>query len=227
MTLATLSIFRDLEEIGRANEQQLACPHLEWAQSQMLHLIRCHACQIESWVRTACDVQPYDPNDDSDEEIFWRTWQAPQFLLMKPSLHRPYEPDCAWERVEAEFSSRLLKQFSEHYVLHLDAQLKRAAGEAALQLAKQPKPIHSEPQPGPSPRNADAIVAGARATPTSAKHEARKTETQKKYRAWQRHYRKLSKTRPGKPDVWYAQQIAKMPIGRDSSPETIRRHMKE
>jgi hypothetical protein len=71
-----------------------------------------------------------------------------------------------------------------------------------------------------------AMTADARYTPSTAKREARKLDTQAMYASWQKEYRKLKKERPEMSDVWYAQRIAQMEIAKDSSPETIRKHMK-
>ena len=89
MSVQALLIFRDLAEIGRANEKRLGIPHLKWAEAQMTHLIRSHTHSIKIWVRDVCDKRVYDPTEDREEQIFWRKWQAPMFLVMKPSLYQP------------------------------------------------------------------------------------------------------------------------------------------
>ena len=67
-----LFIFKELTEIGRANEKRLAVPHLEWAEAQTKHLIRSHTHNVSIWVRDVCDKQVYDPKEDPEERIFWR-----------------------------------------------------------------------------------------------------------------------------------------------------------
>ena len=58
-----------------------------------------------------------------------------------------------------------------------------------------------------------------------AMREARKLETQTLHEGWQKEYRAQKKRRPEMSDVWYAQQIAKLDIGKGRSAETIRKHM--
>ena len=71
-----------------------------------------------------------------------------------------------------------------------------------------------------------ATTADPRYTPSNAKREARKLNTQAMYAEWQKAYRALLKQRPNMSDVWYAKQIEKTPIahGRDFS--TIKKNMK-
>jgi hypothetical protein len=72
-----------------------------------------------------------------------------------------------------------------------------------------------------------ATTADPRHTPSNAKREARKLDTQAMYEDWRKAYRGLKKQRPNMSDVWYSQQIAKLPIGQRRDPETIRKHMKK
>jgi hypothetical protein len=65
-----------------------------------------------------------------------------------------------------------------------------------------------------------------RHTPSNAKREVRKLDTQAMYQDWQKEYRKLVKGNPNKSDVWYSQQIAKMEIAQGRDAETIRKHIK-
>lgn len=72
-----------------------------------------------------------------------------------------------------------------------------------------------------------ATTADNRYTPSNAKREARKLDTQAMYESWKKAYRVLKRRRPGKSDVWYSLQIAKTdnPYNRDA--ETIRKKMKK
>jgi hypothetical protein len=57
-----------------------------------------------------------------------------------------------------------------------------------------------------------ATTADPRYTPSNARREVRKVETQERYKAWQKAFRELKKRRPHMSDVWYSQQIAKLDI---------------
>jgi hypothetical protein len=135
-----LLTFNELARVGLSNETRLGTPYLVWAELQAKNLIRSHRHCIEIWVRDVCDHHVYDPNEDQDEQIFWRKWQAPAFLIMKPSRQEPYDSKTVWDRRDSESSLSLLKGFADHYVLILESAVKDAAGNAALELAKQPKP---------------------------------------------------------------------------------------
>ena len=73
-----------------------------------------------------------------------------------------------------------------------------------------------------------ATTADSRYTPSNAKREARKLDTQAMYAEWQKAYRDLYKKHKHKnmSDVWYSQQIAKMDIAKGRDASTIRKHMK-
>ena len=71
-----------------------------------------------------------------------------------------------------------------------------------------------------------ATTADNRYTPSNARIEVRKLDTQAKYKQWQDAYRKLKREKPGMSDVWCSQQIAKMDIAEGRDAETIRKHMK-
>jgi hypothetical protein len=62
--------------------------------------------------------------------------------------------------------------------------------------------------------------------PANARREARKLDTQARYKSWQKEYRLLKQSHPNMSDVWYSLKIAKMEIAKGSSAETIRKHMK-
>jgi hypothetical protein len=170
LSLQALLIFKDLADIGLANEPRLGAPHLVWVEAQAQHLVRSKIHTIRNWIQNVCDKHSYDPNEDREEQIFWRKWQAPMFLVMTPSRYKPYDPATAWERNDAVTSQQWLDSFAQHYVLHLEGKIKKAAGEAALELAKQPRPVQSdrsavEPTQGSSP--AAAVVTSQFTNPVS------------------------------------------------------------
>jgi hypothetical protein len=71
-----------------------------------------------------------------------------------------------------------------------------------------------------------STTADNRYTPSNAKREARKLDTQAMYEGWRKAYRNLRKKRRNMSDVWYSQQIAKMDIAHGRKSETIRKKMK-
>ena len=70
-----------------------------------------------------------------------------------------------------------------------------------------------------------ANTADERYTPSNARREVGKLETQAMYEGWQKAYRQLKRDKPNMSDVWYAKQIAKMDIGEGRSYGTIKKHM--
>ena len=71
-----------------------------------------------------------------------------------------------------------------------------------------------------------ATTADPRHTPSTAKREARKIDTQAMYTSWQKTYRALLKRSPGHSDVWYSQQIAKSGLAQGRNASTIKKHMR-
>jgi len=72
-----------------------------------------------------------------------------------------------------------------------------------------------------------ATTTDERYTPSNARREARKLDTQAMYESWRKEYRAWQKKRPGMSDVWYSEQIAKMPIANKRDADTIRKRMKQ
>jgi hypothetical protein len=72
-----------------------------------------------------------------------------------------------------------------------------------------------------------AVTADDRYTPSNARREARKLDTQAMYESWRKEYRAWRRKRPGMSDVWCSQQIAKMDIANGRDAETIRKRMKQ
>lgn len=74
----------------------------------------------------------------------------------------------------------------------------------------------------------DATATEKHPIPASrVRYESRKLDTHKKDHRLQRIYRALKREKPGRPDVWYARQIARSGQGGGLSPETIRKRMKK
>ncbi|KFB75796.1 hypothetical protein [Candidatus Accumulibacter cognatus] len=71
-----------------------------------------------------------------------------------------------------------------------------------------------------------ATPADPRYTPSNARREARKLDTQAMYKDWQKAYRDLARKRPAMADTWYAQQIARTAIAKGRDADTIRKKMK-
>ncbi|MCZ6802997.1 MAG: hypothetical protein O7D86_03440 [Proteobacteria bacterium] len=68
-----------------------------------------------------------------------------------------------------------------------------------------------------------ATTVDKRYTPTIARREARKLDTQAMYERWQKEYRKLKKADPKKSDTGCSLQIAKLDIAQGWAYETIRK----
>ena len=62
--------------------------------------------------------------------------------------------------------------------------------------------------------------------PNTARREARKLDTEARYRRWQTAYRRLKRRRPNMSDVWYAWKIAGQEVAAGFKADTIRKHMK-
>ena len=71
-----------------------------------------------------------------------------------------------------------------------------------------------------------ATTADPRHTPSTAKREARKLDTQAMYERWKKAYRVLRKRKPNMSDVWYADQLAKTDNPQSRNASTIKKHMK-
>ena len=112
----------------------------------------------------------------------------------------------------------------------------RANGTLELVIGKSAMPLAEVVRSGMDGYSVDgaairqlvdtATTGDSRYTPSDARREARKVETQALYERWRKEYRALKRSRPEMSDVWYAQQIAKKPIAKGRSAETIRKHMK-
>lgn len=122
------------------------------------------------------------------------------------------------------------------------AQKERRLEELRQELACVEAEVFVEGGPSESPRNPpqatkrkmgdEHLPAPADRTPaekprgSTVRREAGKLRTQDRYKQLQIAYRAVKKARPNMSDVWYSQHIAKMPIAKNRSAETIRKHMK-
>lgn len=70
-----------------------------------------------------------------------------------------------------------------------------------------------------------ATTADNRYTPSNAKREAGKVDTQAMYKDWQKAYRELVKRRPNMSKNWYATEVAKLPVANGRSAGTIKKNM--
>ena len=70
-----------------------------------------------------------------------------------------------------------------------------------------------------------ATTPDPRYTPSTARREARKLDTQARHERWRTAHRDLRKRRPNMSKGWYAQQIAKHEIAEGRSVATIRKHL--
>jgi hypothetical protein len=131
-------IFKGLLQMGFANGKNVSFGPIDWAKQLSEELIDHHRHKLPMWVKGVCDEQPYDPNEDIEERIFWRKWQAPHLLVMEPSRYAVYEPERVWERTDRETSLRWLDVFSQEYSLVLKLEVENLAGTAALQQAMSP-----------------------------------------------------------------------------------------
>lgn len=231
VTVQAIQMFRDLVEIGRAHEGQLAKPPVQWAHDLTLESVRFYENSVKMWVRAVCDPPDFDTDlnfDDPDEIILGKTWCAPMLLVMRPSRSMPFDATRQWERADRETSKRWLNSFAEMFTIQVELAIDPLAEAEVVKLAKQPKPVQhdatgNDSQPTSQPT---ATTASTRATPTNARREANKLDTQAKYKSWQKEYRALKQSHPNQPDVWHSRKIAKMAIAKGRCAETIRKHMK-
>lgn len=118
---------------------------------------------------------------------------------------------------------------SQMLCLRADGELALVAGNKAIPFADfvgYRNGRYSLDQPMIHQQVDAAATADNRYTPTNARRETRKLDTQARYESWRKAYRDLKKSRPNMSDVWYSRQIARREIagGRDAG--TIKKNMK-
>lgn len=72
-----------------------------------------------------------------------------------------------------------------------------------------------------------ATTADNRYTPSNARRETRKLDTQAMYEGWRKAYRNLKKSHPNMSNIWLSRKIAKMDLAHGRNAETIRKKMKK
>lgn len=85
---------------------------------------------------------------------------------------------------------------------------------AKRKISDEHLPVHADRTPVEKPRG------------STVQREASKLRTQERYKQLQIAYRAVKRKHPNMSDVWYSQHIAKLPVAKNRSAETIRRHMK-
>lgn len=217
----------DLFAIALANEDRLGTSCFDWTEFQAKQLVRSQSHRIPIWVRNVCDKQPYDRGEDLEEKIYWRKWQAPNFLTMKPFMGQDYLPSTVWKRFSSEESLDLLDALVDRYVIHFDCWIRDRKGELLVEAAKRPKQTPAHALPHAVLKDISAATT-AKATspsgrgPTGPKRKA----TQDVHAKWRSAYAKSKKRRPDMSDVWHAERIAESADGEGASRETIRKNMK-
>ena len=217
----------DLFAIAMANEDRLGTSPVDWTEFQAKQLIRSQSHMIPIWVRNVCDKQPYDPKEDLDDAIYWRKWEAPEFLTMKPFMGRNYEPSAVRKRTGSEESLALLDALADRYVIRFDCWIRDRKGEMLVEAAKRPRPAraHTAPEVGSVGTASTTADSPARSRGQGQAGPKRKA-TQKLHAGWRASYAHSKKKRPEMSDVWHAQRIAESPDGGGASTDTIRKNMK-
>lgn len=120
------------------------------------------------------------------------------------------------------------KNRSQMLCVQAKAELKLVAGYNAIPLAELVRYQaggYSIDRAGVRQLVDATSTADSRYTPSNARREAHKLDTQGLHEGWRKEYRALKKKRPEMSDVWYSQQIARGAIAKGRSAETIRKHM--
>lgn len=151
-----------------------------------------------------------------------RSFVAKSMSIRKSGSHTPAE--ARWEIGIARGAKR-----SQMLCLTATDGLKLVAGDRNLPLLDSVS--YAE---GVYSLDADLVrqlvdstaAADKRYTPSQARRESRKLDTQAMYESWQKEYRRLIKANPNKTDTWCSKQIEKMDIGQGKSFEYIRKNMK-
>jgi len=125
MSVRVQAIYELLLGLAESHCDQIHGAPMNWAEWQARSLIRLAKRQIGLWLKCCCDLQQFDPDDPSDEYIYWRKWECPRFVSMQPGIgKRPFDPARLWEREDAETSGEVIDRFERYFVLYLESSLK-------------------------------------------------------------------------------------------------------
>jgi hypothetical protein len=217
----------DLFAIAMANEGRLGTSPIDWTEFQSKQLIRSQSHMIPIWVRNVCDKQPYEPNADIEDRIYWRKWEAPGFLTMKPFMGGNYDPSAVRKRICCEESLGLLNALADRYVIHFDCWIRDRKGELLVEAAKRPRP--APPNTGPEVSSIGNVSTAANSPARSSAQGyagPKRKATQAAHARWRTAYIRSKKKRPEMSASWHAQRIAESADGGGASVETIRKNMK-
>lgn len=164
-----------------------------------------------------------------------------------------YHDDPAMEPVRqfwwgwAERKHSIMTQITEWEAVATPTALDLAQKEARLEELRQElagieAEVIEESGQADAPRNpaqqskrktdSERLPAPAVTTPaekpqgSTVRREARRLDTEALHKQWQKAYREAKKAHPNMTDSWYSKHIAKMPIAKKRSSETIRKNMK-
>lgn len=129
--------FSDLFDIASAQSALLNSDPVDWAALQTKVVVADESHMIPIWTKNACDIQPHDPSDTSDESIYWNKWRAPRWFFMKPFANPAYDRSTAWERMTETDSVLLLQEVEDRFNHRLIMALDNAVDETHVRLAKQ------------------------------------------------------------------------------------------
>jgi predicted DNA-binding protein (UPF0251 family) len=135
-----LRLFRETLQIGLGNPEAIKMSPVEWAKTHVRILIRKKAAMVERWTKETCDGQNgakrLETENDFEELVFWRKWRAPRVIYMQPSGNAAYNAADTWRREDELVTQQLLKAFSDRFILFLEIELDKCAGDAHVVLAK-------------------------------------------------------------------------------------------
>lgn len=147
-------LFEEVLQIALANASALNRNPVDWAKAQLSLMLEGSRLSFSHWIKSVCDKQDFSHalsnNEDFDDFIFWKSWQAPKFVYMTPSGNLPYNASTAWVREDEAVTEKALKALTDRFVQFAGFRLDEAAGNAHVRLAKAgTNPSSAAPRQGP------------------------------------------------------------------------------
>jgi hypothetical protein len=170
LKLVVRAAFQELFEIATARTGLLSIHPVEWTHRHLDILISAQKPVIKLWIKTVCDRQDFSNSKLADEDIFWESWRAPQFIHMQPAGNTRYDQARAWEREGLVRSEELLEGRAERLATFLRIDLNKIAGSAHVQLAKQvpsQSEVRVEERSAPAETLPTPVAAPVAGTPAS------------------------------------------------------------